>query len=181
MNNNGQIDRDVRRRIHQKYSGDPGLRDLWLRVLSTPQGRLLLKGNTADGQDQKNDPTWGTGMTMLVLAKRPGQSLQIGSAVEVELTEVTAHTAHFAITVDEDAAVILPEFYDSSVIAPLPSITEVLLSDAGGTRRLVRLSRARDQQIMIGADVEIRVIAIFTDRVHLNIDAPTQFVMIRNR
>ena len=34
---------------------------------------------------------------------------------------------------------------------------------------------------MIGADVEIRIIALFADRVHLNVDAPTQFVMIRNR
>jgi sRNA-binding carbon storage regulator CsrA len=141
----------------------------------------VLKGNPADGQDQKSNPTWGTGMTMLVLTKRVGQSLQIGSAIEVELTEITAHAAHFAITVDEDAAVILPEFYDSSVIAPLPTTTEVLLPDAAGMRRLVRLSRARDQQIMIGADVEIRVIAIFADRVHLNVDAPTQFVMVRNR
>ena len=120
-------------------------------------------------------------MTMLVLAKRAGQSLQIGSAIEVQLTDVTANVAQFAITVDEDVAVILPELYDSSMIEPLPRTTEVLLSDAGGRRRLVRVSRTRDQQVMIGADVEITVIALFPDRVHLNVDAPTQFVMIRNR
>ncbi|HEU4601408.1 MAG TPA: carbon storage regulator, partial [Steroidobacteraceae bacterium] len=160
--------------------GDPGLRDLWLRVLSTPQGRLLLKGNTADAQDE-NDLDRCLGMTMLVLSRRAGQSLQIGNAIEVELSEVSAQHAHFSVTVDEDVAVILPELYDSSMIEPMPRTTEVLLADGGRRRRLVRVSRARDQQIMIGADVEIRVIAIFSDRVHLNVDAPTQFVMIRNR
>src|SRR3954452_3019465 len=98
-NEHGQIDQHVRQRIHEKYAGDPGLRDLWLRVLSTPQGRLLLKGNPADGQDQKSDLELGTGMTMLVLAKRAGQSLQIGSAIEVQLTEITPHAAHFDVTV----------------------------------------------------------------------------------
>ncbi|HEU4653322.1 MAG TPA: carbon storage regulator, partial [Steroidobacteraceae bacterium] len=160
--------------------GDPGLRDLWLRVLSTPQGRLLLKGNTADAQDE-NDLDRCLGMTMLVLSRRAGQSLQIGSAIEVELSEISAQNAHFNVTVDEDVAVILPELYDSSMIEPMPRTTEVLLTDGGRRRRLVRVSRTRDQQIMIGADVEIRVIAIFSDRVHLNVDAPTQFVMIRNR
>ncbi|HEU4655010.1 MAG TPA: hypothetical protein VFS47_13555, partial [Steroidobacteraceae bacterium] len=67
MNNIGPIDEHVRQRIHEKYSGDPGLRDLWLRVLSTPQGRLLLKGNTADAQDE-NDLDRCLGMTMLVLS-----------------------------------------------------------------------------------------------------------------
>jgi sRNA-binding carbon storage regulator CsrA len=180
MNNIGPIDEHVRQRIHEKYSGDPGLRDLWLRVLSTPQGRLLLKGNTADAQDE-NDLDRCLGMTMLVLSRRAGQSLQIGSAIEVELSEISAQNAHFNVTVDEDVAVILPELYESSMIEPMPRTTEVLLADGGRRRRLVRVPRARDQQIMIGADVEIRVIAIFSDRVHLNVDAPTQFVMIRNR
>jgi sRNA-binding carbon storage regulator CsrA len=181
MNNIGHIDEHIRRRIHEKYSGDPGLRDLWLRVLSTPQGRLLLKGHSADAQREKYDSDWRASMTMLVLSKRPGQSLQIGHAIEVQLSDIAAHTAQFTVTVDEDVAVILPELYDSTVIEPMARTTEVLLADAGGRRRLVRVPRTRDQQIMIGADVEITVIAIFPDRVHLNVDAPTQFVMIRNR
>lgn len=181
MNNNGQIDEHLRQRIFAKYSGDPGLRDLWLRVLSTPHGRLLLKGSPSDAQDGKTNAEWGPSMTMLVLAKRAGQSLQIGNAIEVQLTDLNANTAHFAVTVEEDVAVILPELYDSSMIEPPPRATEVLLTDAGGRRRLVRVTRGRDQQIMIGADVEIRIIALFGDRVHLNVDAPTQFVMIRNR
>jgi sRNA-binding carbon storage regulator CsrA len=181
MNNIGHIEEHVRQRIHEKYSGDPGLRDLWLRVLSTPRGRLLLKGSTTDARGANSDCDRELGMTMLVLSKRAGQSLQIGSSIEVELVEITAATAHITITVDEDVAVILPEFYDSSMIAPLPRTTEVLLEDGGRRRRLVRVSRTCDQQIMIGANVEIRLIAIFADRVHLNVDAPTQFVMIRNR
>lgn len=181
MQNNGPIDEHLRRRIHEKYSGDPGLCDLWLRVLSTPQGRLLLKGSPADAQHEKSDAHRGTSMTMLVLAKRAGQSLQIGSSIEVQLAEITDDLAHFSVRVDEDVAVILPELYDSTIIEPPARTTEVLLTEAGDGRRLVRLSRTRDQQIMVGADVEIRVIAIFADRVHLNVDAPTQFVMIRNR
>jgi sRNA-binding carbon storage regulator CsrA len=179
MKNIGQIEEHVRQRIHEKYSGDPGLRDLWLRVLSTPRGRVLLKGSTTDARDTDGDRELG--MTMLVLAKRAGQSLQIGNSIEVELVEITAATAHLTVTVDEDVAVILPELYDSSMIEPLPRTTEVLLEDGGRRRRLVRVSRTCDQQIMIGANVEIRLIALFADRLHLNVDAPTQFVMIRNR
>ena len=181
MNNNGQIDEHLRQRIFEKYSGDPGLRDLWLRVLSTPHGRLLLKGSPSGAQDENSDAEWGSSMTMLVLSKRAGQSLQIGNAIDVQLTDLNANTAGFAVAVEEDVAVILPELYDSSMIEPPPRTAEELLTDAGGKRRLVHVSRGRDQQIMIGADVEIRVIAIFADRVHLNVDAPTQFVMIRNR
>jgi sRNA-binding carbon storage regulator CsrA len=181
MHTNGQMDEHLRQRIHEKYLGDPGLRDLWLRVLSTPHGRLLLKGSPADAQDENSDAQWSTSMTMLVLTKRAGQSLQIGSAIEVQLVELSDHSAHFTVTVDEEVAVILPELYDSTIIEPPQRTTEVLLTDAGRRRRLVRLSRNRDQQIMVGADVEIGVIAIFADRVHLNVDAPTQFVMIRNR
>jgi sRNA-binding carbon storage regulator CsrA len=180
MSTIGHIEDDLRRRIYEKYSGDPGLRDLWLRVLSTPQGRLLLKGSTADAQDETDlDPELG--MTMLVLTKRPGQSLQIGTAIEIELTELAPHSAQFAITVGEDVAVILPELYDSSIIQPSPRTSEVVVSNDGDRRRLVRVDRARGEHVMIGADVEIRVMAIFAERIHLNVEAPTQFVMIRNK
>jgi sRNA-binding carbon storage regulator CsrA len=181
MNNTGQIAEPLRRRIHEKNSGDPGLRDLWLRVLSTPQGRLLLKESSLDATQREQTFDRGNSMTMLALAKRAGQSLQIGNTIEIEIAALEPDIAHFNVVVAEDVAVILPEFYDSSIIEPLPRTSEVLLTDGGRRRRLVRVPRRRDQHIMVGADVEIRVIAIFNDRVHLSVDAPTQFVMIRNR
>lgn len=111
---------------------------------------------------------------MLVLSRQRDQSIMIGDGIEITVVDIRAEKVRLGIKAPLEIPVHRKEIYDAQKDSKDGAVTSL----AKGKGTLV-LSRAVDQVIMIGDDIEIMVVDIRGEKVRLGTTAPSSVAIHR--
>jgi carbon storage regulator len=113
----------------------------------------------------------------LVLTRRPGESIMIGEAIEVQVVGMKSATVRIKIVAPRSIPVHRREVFDAIqanpvVMAVSETKPEAVPPGPGKPQGGLVLTRSADQSIMIGEDVEIMIVEVRPTVVKLKIAAP---------
>ena len=113
----------------------------------------------------------------LVLTRRLGESIMIGNAVEVQIVTLKTGSVRIKIVAPRSIAVHRREVFDAiqanpPVVEAAPSRTETVIERSNEKPGGLVLTRSVEESIMIGDEVEIKVVEVRPSTVKLRVSAP---------
>lgn len=114
---------------------------------------------------------------MLILTRRPGEALLIGDSIELNILAIHHHLVRLETVTD--AAVLAQR----SELPPLDldagAMDGLLITEGGRTRRSSLFTRAAQQSVRIGEEIQLQVLDVKGQQTRLGVQAPRGVVILR--
>jgi carbon storage regulator CsrA len=114
---------------------------------------------------------------MLILTRRPGEALHIGDAIEINILAIHHHLVR--IEMITDAAVLVQRGEFAHLELDPDAMDGLLITEDGHTRRSSLFTRAAQQSIRVGEDIELQILDVKGQQARMGVQAPRGLVILR--